>query len=127
MKPMDSRSKIAGCVVVALAALAQAAAEQRGISEQFVGIANMTRAAGGFAVTPVTITVDRKMSDPETSAFVEAFRSGGVAGLKKALEGVPPTGSVRLGEQTTPTRLTIESTVFGGRILTLVTDQPLRP
>ncbi len=55
-----------------------------------------------------------------------AFESGGAAGLRKALAGVPPTGSVRLGAGTpAATRLTLERATDRGRLLTIVVDRPL--
>jgi hypothetical protein len=72
------------------------------------------------------VTVDRKMTQTEADAMLAAFKSGGAAGLRKALQGVPPTGSVRLGEgKATPTRLTLERPTDKGRLLTIVSDEPL--
>jgi hypothetical protein len=66
------------------------------------------------------------MSEKEAAPLLAAFKSGGAAALRKALEGVPPTGSVRLGNgQPTPTRLAIERPVGDGRLITLVTETPL--
>ena len=74
----------------------------------------------------MTITVDRKMSQGEADKLTAAFTTGGVPGLRKALVGVPPTGSIRLGAGTaTPTRLTLERPTDKGRLLTIVTDQPI--
>jgi hypothetical protein len=66
------------------------------------------------------------MSQSESDRFTAAFKSGGPAGLRKALAGVPATGTVQLGSgAATPTRLTLERTTDKGRLLTIVTDQPL--
>ena len=74
----------------------------------------------------MTITVDRKMTQSEADGLIAAFKSGGAAGLRKALVGVPPTGSVRLGTGApTPTRLTLERATGAGRLLTIVTDKPI--
>jgi hypothetical protein len=74
----------------------------------------------------VTITVERKMSQSEADKFLSAFKTGGVAGLRKALVGVAPTGSVQLGSGApTPTRLALERPTDKGRLLTLVTDKPV--
>jgi hypothetical protein len=46
--------------------------------------------------------------------------------LRKALAGVAPTGSVRVGKgEPTPTRLTVERATDKGRLLTIVTDKPI--
>ena len=57
---------------------------------------------------------------------MEMFRTGGAAALRKALTGVPPTGSVTLGTgAATPTRLTIERRTDKGRLITIVADKPI--
>jgi hypothetical protein len=95
-------------------------------AETFTATAAVKAAGGAAATTPVTITVDRKMSQAEADKLVAAFNAGGAAGLRKALVGVPPTGSVRLGGGAqTPARLTIERPTDKGRLLTIVTDKPL--
>jgi hypothetical protein len=94
--------------------------------ETFTATATVKTAGSATASAPLTITVDRKMSQSEADSLVAAFKTGGVAGLRKALVGVPPTGSVRLGEgKPTPTRLTLERPTDKGRLLTIVTDQPI--
>ena len=66
------------------------------------------------------------MPREEAAKLASAFTANGAAGLRKALSGVPPTGSVRIGNATpTPTRLTLERVTPEGRLLTIVTDQPL--
>jgi hypothetical protein len=80
----------------------------------------------GAATAPVTITIDRKMSQVEADKLGEAFKAGGAAALRKALAGVPPTGTIRLGSgNPTPTRVTVERVTDTGRLLTIVTDQAL--
>ena len=95
-------------------------------AETFTATATVKTVGGTSTSSPVTITVDRKMTQSEADKFMAAFKTGGVAGLRKALVGVPPTGSVKLGAgATTPTRLTLERTTEKGRLLTMVTDKPV--
>ena len=95
-------------------------------AEVFTATAAVKTAGGASASAPVTITIDRKMSQSEADSLVAAFKTGGAAALRKALVGIPPTGSVRIGTGTaTPTRFTIERVTGDGRLLTIVTDQPL--
>jgi hypothetical protein len=108
-----------------VAAAASASSAQPGI-ETFTATATMKTASGATASAPVTITVERKMSQSEADGLIAAFKTGGVDGLRKALSGVAPTGSVRLGGGApTPTRVTIERPTDKGRLLTIVTDQPI--
>jgi hypothetical protein len=94
--------------------------------ETFSATATITTASAATASAPVTLIVNRKMSQSEADALIAAFKTGGAASLRKALVGVPPTGSVRVGSgAATPTRMTLERTTDKGRLLTLVTDQPI--
>jgi hypothetical protein len=94
--------------------------------ETFTATATVKTAGAATATAPVTITVDRKMSPAEADGLLAAFKSGGAAALRKALVGVPHTGSIKLGAGApTPTRLTLERPTDKGRLLTIVTDQPI--
>jgi hypothetical protein len=99
---------------------------QKAASESFTATASVKGAGGAAATAPVTVTVDRKMSQAEADKLLAAFKSGGAAGLRKALNGVAPTGSVTIGGgKATPTRVTVERTTEKGRLLTMVADQPI--
>lgn len=94
--------------------------------ETFTATATVQSAGGATATAPVTIVVSRKMPHEEADRLMAAFKTDGAAGLRRALAGVPPTGSVRIGNGTpTPTRLTLERTTDRGRLLTIVADRPL--
>jgi hypothetical protein len=109
------------CLLTTASVFAQGAAR-----ESFTATATVKTAGGSAATSPVQVTVDRKMSQAEADTMLAAFKTGGAAALRKALEGVPPTGSVRLGNAApTPTRLTIERPTEKGRLLTIVTDKPI--
>src|SRR3954470_19872216 len=93
----------AAVLMVAGPSLASAAAEV------FTATATVKTADGKTASAPLTVTIDRTMSQSEAAPLVAAFKSGGAAALRKALVGVAPTGSVRVGQgKVTPTRFTIE-------------------
>jgi hypothetical protein len=94
--------------------------------EVFTATAAVKTAGGGSANAPVTIAVDRKMSQKEADSLVAAFKTGGAAALRKGFVGLQPTGTVRIGGgQATPTRFTLERVTGDGRLLTILTDQPL--
>ena len=95
-------------------------------AETFTATATVKTAGGAAATAPVTIIVSRKMAQGEADKLTGAFTTGGIPALRKALVGVPDTGSVQLGTGTpTPTRLTVERVTDKGRLLTIVTDQPI--
>ena len=121
---MLRRTTTFGLVALACAGAAILARAQG--AETFTATATVKAAGGATATAPVTIVVDRKMSQAEADKFTAAFKNGGAAALRKALTGVPPTGSVKIGAGTaTPTRLTLERRTDVGRLLTIVTDTPL--
>src|SRR4030095_12505565 len=71
--------------------------------ETFTATATVKTAGGASATAPTPITVDRTMPQTEADGLAAAFKSGGVSGLRKALKGTKPTGSVTLGTgNTTP-------------------------
>jgi hypothetical protein len=95
-------------------------------AEVFTATATVKAADGKTVSAPLTIQIDRKMSQAEADGLVAAFTSGGAAGLRTKLVGVPATGTIRIGAgKIVPTRFTIERTTSEGRLLTILTDQPL--
>lgn len=117
-----------GAAVLSSALMMMTIATPRGqaATEVFTATAAVKTAGGASASAPVTLTINRKMSQKEAESVSAAFKTGGAAALRKALAGIPPTGTVQLGAGTaTPTRFTLERATGGGRLLTILTDQPL--
>jgi hypothetical protein len=109
----------------AAAPIAQGTSEKPG-AETFKATASIKTAGGVAATAPVTITVDRKMTREQADGLIETFKSGGAAALRKALDGVPPTGSVRIGNASAvAARLAVERATDKGRLLTVVTLEPI--
>jgi len=124
---MTVTSKMISTIVISgVVLMAPASLRGQGTAEVFTATAAVKTAAGAAASAPVTISVDRKMSKSEADTLVGAFKSGGAPALRKALVGVAPTGTVQIGTgKATPTRLTVERATGSGRLLTIITDQPL--
>src|SRR5215203_3636619 len=121
LRQQTLRGVLAGAALVAAASVAGGQTR-----ETFTATAAVKTAGGASGTAPVTISIDRTMPHEEADKLAAAFKSGGAAALRKALTGVPPTGSVQLGAgKPTPTRITIERTTDKGRLLTIVADQPL--
>lgn len=94
--------------------------------DTFTATASVKTAGGAAASAPITITVNRKTPTAEAETLVKAFVTGGPAALRKALVGVPDTGTIAVGAGApTPTRITIERPTSGGRLLTIVADSPI--
>lgn len=120
------QTTICGVLSVAAVVLTVPAAHTQAGAETFTGTATVKTSGGATASAPITIVVDRKMSQSEADRFTGLFKTGGAPALRKALEGVPPTGSVTLGTgKPTPTRLTLERRTDKGRLLTIVADKPI--
>jgi hypothetical protein len=95
-------------------------------AETFTATASIKTAGQVEATAPVTITVDRKMPQSQVDELIQVFKTGGADALRKALDGVPPTGSVRIGDGTPAVaRLALERITDKGRLLTVVTLEPL--
>jgi hypothetical protein len=120
------RKAIHGVVVLAASVAAAPLAHGQSSVETFTATATVKTAGAASASAPVTIVVDRKMSQSEADTLTAAFKTGGATALRKALAGVPATGSVQVGSGSpTPTRLTLERPTDKGRLLTIVTDRPI--
>jgi len=95
-------------------------------AETLKAVATVKTAGGTTATTPVSVTIDRTTPQQEADTLAAAFKASGADGVRKALKGMAPTGSVRIGDgATTPTRMTLERTTDKGRLLTILTDTPL--
>jgi hypothetical protein len=115
-----------GVLSIAIVSSAGLPARAQATAETFTATATVKTAGGTTASAPITILVERKMPQSEAERFMNAFKTGGAAALRKALEGVPPTGSITLGSgKPTPTRLTLERRTDKGRLLTIVADRPI--
>ena len=120
------QTTMSACLAVAVSLACATPAQAQAGAESFTATATVKTARGTEATAPVTITIDRKMPKAEADKLVAAFKSGGPVGLRKALAGVRPTGSVQLAEgASTPARITIEAPTDKGRLITIVTDKPL--
>jgi len=117
-------SRVLACTVMAAAIAGRPQAQ--GAAETFSATATV-KTAKATSTASVTISVTRLMTQAEADKFMAAYKSGGPAAVRKALEGVAPVGSVKVGsDEATPVRLSIERRTGGGRLITLVTDTPIR-
>src|SRR4029450_10069781 len=110
------QTSMSACLAVAVSLAWATLAQAQAGAESFTATATVKTAGGAEATAPVTITIDRKMPQAEADKLLAAFKSGGAAGLRKALVGVPPTGFVQLADGApTPARITIELPTDKGR------------
>jgi len=117
---------ITGAAFAALTVALASPVHGQANAETFTATASVKTAGAAAASAPVTIVINRKMSQAEADKLTGAFAAGGAPALRKALVGMPTTGSIQLGAgAATPTRLTLERTTEKGRLLTIVADQPI--
>ena len=92
----------------------------------FTATAAVKSAGGASASAPVTITIDRKMSQSEADALVAAFKSRRRGRAAEGARGGPPH---RHGSDWRRQRhadaLHDRAPTGDGRLLTILTDQPL--
>ena len=123
---MNLRQAVNAVLVLGLCGGAGLSVRAQAGAETFTATATVKTAGGATASAPVTLVIERKLSESEASSLMGAFKTGGAAALRKALAGVPATGSVKLGNgAATPARISIERATDKGRLLTVVTDQPI--
>ena len=95
-------------------------------AETFTATATIKSGGGATASAPVTIVVDRKLSSAEADRVTAAFTQGGASELRKTLEALPPAGSIRFGGgKPAVTRLVLERPTDKGRLLTILSDEPM--
>jgi hypothetical protein len=113
-------------IAVALAVVSTAGAAPQTGAETFRATATIETAGGAAATAPVTIVVARTTPEDEGQRLLRAFTTGGEAALRQALTGLPPTGSVSIGNASpTATRITLDRPTDKGRLLTIVADRPI--
>ena len=78
-----------------------------------------------MASAPITIQVDAYTKDADRKVMEEALRAGGYPGFLTALRKAPIVGSVMAGDQKFTVRWAKQVPDGTGRIISIVTDQPI--
>jgi len=111
--------------VVALALSAPAAFAQAQGKEVYNATASLKTEAGATMTAPVVLTIDRWTTDEDRDKVVLALKGGGTPAVQNLLASMPDTGSLRLGKIKTPVRFARSLPGAGGKVVTLVTAQPV--
>jgi hypothetical protein len=77
------------------------------------------------ASVPVTIHIDRFIDDADRDKVVTAVKANDQPGTTKALAALPDIGYITLGEKRTPIKYAYARPTGDGRIITVVTAQPI--
>jgi hypothetical protein len=116
-----ARCVAAALVVAALAGSIVAAQSEPGT---FRGTASVRKGAA-TASAPVSVTVTRYATVPERELVRKAIREGGGEALREALSRLPDTGFIHLGERRTRIKFAEERVTASGRLVTVVTAEPI--
>ena len=123
---MMLRHAATGVIALAISAAGISHLQAQSGGESFTATASVVTAGGANATAPVTIVVSRKMTGDEAAKLTAVYARDGAAALRKALNGVPPAGSIRIAAgKPSPIRIALERATDKGRLLTLITDQPI--
>lgn len=82
-------------------------------------------APGKKASVPVTIHIDKFISDADRDKVVAVVKANDHAGTTKTLAALPDLGYIALGEKRTPIKYAYARPTGDGRIVTVVTAQPM--
>jgi hypothetical protein len=110
------------CVVPLMCALSVAEAQ----SESFTAVAMAKGATIGAGVANMTLTVNRFATDAERDALLAAVKQGGTAAARTLLRGKPDVGTLQLGSSPATIKYAYARSTAGGRLLTIVTADPIR-
>jgi hypothetical protein len=109
----------------ALALSAPAVFAQAQGKEAYNATASLKTEAGATMTAPVVMTIDRWTTDEERDKVVLTLRGGGTPAVQNLLASMPDVGSLQLGKTKTPVRFARSLPVAGGKVVTLVTAQPV--
>jgi hypothetical protein len=110
--------------MIAAVALCAAVGAAAAAPETFTATASVKKGTVS-ATAPVTVTVNQYAADADREAARKAVRDGGTAALKAVLAAKPDVGFIQLGERRTPIKLAVERASAGGRLITVITAEPI--
>ena len=96
-----------------------------GASETFTATAEVRAADGTKKTAPVTIQIDRLSTAAERKDAMKALKTTGQEGLKKRLESMKDIGWIDAASKKTPIRYASSNSTGDGRVLTVVTAEPI--
>jgi hypothetical protein len=119
---MTNRFGLLCAAAVLLAASARVLAA--GAPESFTATASI-KTGSKPTTSPVKISVNRYSSETERSAVMGAIRAGGTHALREAVAKMDDAGSIEIGDKKTPIKYAYARSTGSGRIVTLITADPI--
>jgi hypothetical protein len=114
---------IGGACVLTAAAIASAQGRQ-GTGETYTADASVKRANGSMTSAKLTATIRSWSTDAERDALMAAVKAGGTA-ARDLLAKHADVGSIQVGAAPTPVKYAYARAVGSGRLITVVTAQPI--
>jgi hypothetical protein len=94
-------------------------------SETITGTASVKNASGASTNAPLTVVVERFATDAERDSLLAAVKSGGTTAARDLLAKQRDAGTLQLGSQRVPVKYAYSRTTAGGRLITVITAQPI--
>ena len=111
--------------VISLVALATTVSPAWAQAETITATASVKNASGASTNAPVTVVVDRFATDAERDALLAAVKSGGTAAARELLAKQRDAGTIQVGAQRAPIKYAYARNAGAGRLITVITAQPL--
>jgi hypothetical protein len=118
-------NRIVCICVISLLALAGTVSHAWAQAETITATASVKNASGASTSVPLTVVVDRFASDAERDSLLAAVKSGGTAAARELLAKQRDAGTLQLGSQRAPIKYAYARTTGSGRLITIITAQPI--
>jgi hypothetical protein len=125
---LASSFRARGCsalAILVLAASASNALAAPGAPEVYNATASLKTAAGASLTAPVVISISRWSTDAERDKAKAALTSGGTTAVQKQLATTPDVGYLQVGTVKTPIHFARALPVGDGKVVTVLTAQPV--
>ncbi len=88
--------------------------------ETYTATAEVKSASGEKKTAPVTIWIERFLTDADRKTAMKTLREGGQPAFRKMLESMKDIGWIEAGSTKTPIKYAYARTISGGRLVTVV-------
>ena len=93
-------------------------------SERFTATATVKGASGAATTAPLTIVVDKFVTEAERASLLKALKEGGTSG-RELLARRPAVGTLQIGTRSTPIKYAYSVSTGDRRLITVVTGSPI--
>ena len=113
----------AAALVLAVSALASAVSGEPA-GETFTAMAS-AKSEAASATAPVKIAIERFATEAERASVMSAVKSGGTPAVRQVLTKMGNAGTIEVGQRSTPIKYAFARSTGAGRIITVVTAEPI--